>query len=158
MGKRLFGSRPCERFGHSMTPLKEFSGLLATLNAEQSSKLERVRSDGTDDTPRRQSSGDNPSPLFSRSSSAHSSSTSSSTPSSSGTDKRYILIGGSDGSDLIRDGRELLHVYVLDIKRDPNGDTFHWSCPSIHFPEGTSHQEIVHPTKSPATSIPTSGR
>ena len=139
IGDRISGTPPCERFGHSMTPLKEFSGLLATLHADLNSKLERVRSDGTDDSLRRQSS-----PALCRTSSACSQSSSSSVLSSSSTEnKRYILIGGSDGSDLIRDGRELLHVYVLDLIRASSGDTFQWSCPSIYFPEGTSHKEIV---------------
>ena len=42
-----------------------------------------------------------------------------------------IITGGSDGSDLIRNGRELRNIFVLAIENNGETYTMNWSCPQL---------------------------
>jgi hypothetical protein len=45
--------------------------------------------------------------------------------------RRLVFTGGSDGSDLLRNGSELCDIGVLTIVNDGSGDQFLWSSPTI---------------------------
>jgi hypothetical protein len=46
-----------------------------------------------------------------------------------------VMVGGSDGSDMIRDGRDYRQIHVLSVIRNPQtpeADTLVWSSPPIN--------------------------
>ncbi len=58
------------------------------------------------------------------------------------TTQRLVVVGGSDGSDLLRNGRELLQeVFFLRLGDHNNNTTMRWSLPSAVHPLAPTGQE-----------------